>query len=177
MHLLANGNCYACVLQSAIVRGYRGRISERSASLAISDAGSPSARVAVVSVSTDRAVGEKAATVLVVEDDRAVRLLFTRVLQGAGYQVIACENGTAGLEAARNHLDEIDAVVTDARMPGIQGPRLISRIRALRPEIPAILVSGNIVEAGTDASTVFLTKPVSPGLLTRELRRLLNSRM
>lgn len=131
----------------------------------------------MVSVSTDRAVGEKAATVLVVEDDRAVRLLFTRVLQGAGYQVIACENGTAGLEAARNHLDEIDAVVTDARMPGIQGPRLISRIRALRPEIPAILVSGNIVEAGTDASTVFLTKPVSPGLLTRELRRLLNSRM
>jgi DNA-binding NtrC family response regulator len=133
--------------------------------------------VAVVSVSTDRAVGEKTATVLVVEDDRAVRLLFTRVLEGAGYEVIACENGTAGLEAARNHLDEIDAVVTDARMPGIQGPRLISRIRALRPEMPAILVSGNMVEAETDASTVFLTKPISPGLLTRELRRLLSNRM
>ncbi len=131
----------------------------------------------MVSVSTDRAVGEKAATVLVVEDDRAVRLLFTRVLQGAGYEVIACEDGTAGLEAARNHLDEIDAVVTDARMPGMQGPRLISRIRALRPEMPAILVSGNMVEAETDASTVFLTKPISPGLLTRELRRLLNSKM
>jgi DNA-binding NtrC family response regulator len=133
--------------------------------------------VAVVSVSTDRAVGEKTATVLVVEDDRAVRLLFTRVLEGAGYEVIACENGTAGLEAARNHLDEIDAVVTDARMPGMQGPRLISRIRALRPEMPAILVSGNMVEAETDASTVFLTKPISPGLLTRELRRLLSNRM
>jgi DNA-binding NtrC family response regulator len=133
--------------------------------------------VAVVSVSTDRAVGEKTATVLVVEDDRAVRLLFTRVLEGAGYEVIACENGTAGLETARNHLDEIDAVVTDARMPGMQGPRLISRIRALRPEMPAILVSGNMVEAETDASTVFLTKPISPGLLTRELRRLLSNRM
>lgn len=131
----------------------------------------------MVSVSTDRAVGEKTATVLVVEDDRAVRLLFTRVLEGAGYEVIACENGTAGLEAARNHLDEIDAVVTDARMPGMQGPRLISRIRALRPEMPAILVSGNMVEAETDASTVFLTKPISPGLLTRELRRLLSNRM
>ncbi len=128
-------------------------------------------------MSTDRVVGERAATVLVVEDDRAVRLLFTQVLQGAGYEVIACENGSAGLEAARNHLEEIDAVVTDAVMPGIQGQRLISRIRALRPEIPAILVSGNMVEAETDRSTVFLTKPVSPGLLTRELRRLLNSRM
>lgn len=112
-----------------------------------------------------------------VEDDRAVRLLFTKVLQRAGYEVIACENGMAGLEAARMHLDQIDAVVTDARMPGMQGPRLISRIRALRPEIPAILVSGNIVEAATDPGTVFLTKPVSPGLLTRELRRLLVGRM
>jgi len=131
----------------------------------------------VVSVSTDRAVSERAATVLVVEDDRAVRLLFTRVLQGAGYDVIACENGTTGLEAARIYLDKIDAVVTDAVMPGMQGPRLISRIRALRPEIPAILVSGNMVEAETDHTTVFLTKPVSPGLLTRELRRLLSGRM
>lgn len=127
--------------------------------------------------STDHAVGEKAATVLVVEDDRAVRLLFTRVLEGAGYEVIACENGTVGFDAARTHLDEIDAVVTDARMPGMQGPRLISRIRALRPGMPAILVSGNLVEGATDPGTVFLAKPISPGTLTRELRRLLSTRM
>ncbi len=110
-----------------------------------------------------------------VEDDRAVRLLFTRILQKAGYDVIACENGALGLEAARNGIDKIDAVVTDARMPGIHGPRLIARIRAMRPEMPAILVSGNIVEADTDHSTVFLTKPVSPAILTRELRRLLSA--
>jgi DNA-binding NtrC family response regulator len=151
--------------------------SERSALLAASDAHSLRTELPVVSLGTDRAVGEKATTVLVVEDDRAVRLLFTKVLQRAGYDVIACENGTAGLEAARNHLEEIDAVVTDARMPGMQGPRLIARIRALRPQMPAILVSGNLVEAETDQSTVFLTKPVSPGLLTRELRRLLSNRM
>jgi DNA-binding NtrC family response regulator len=116
-------------------------------------------------------------TVLVVEDDRAVRLLFTKVLENAGYGVIACENGALGFEVARKQIDRIDAVVTDARMPGMQGPRLIARIRALRPELPAILVSGNIVEAETDRTTVFLTKPVSPGMLTRELRRLLGARM
>jgi DNA-binding NtrC family response regulator len=116
-------------------------------------------------------------TVLVVEDDRAVRLLFTKVLQRAGYDVIACENGTLGLEAARNQIEKIDAVVTDARMPGMQGPRLIARIRAMRPEMPAILVSGNMPDAETDHATVFLVKPVSPGLLTRELRRLLCARM
>ena len=115
--------------------------------------------------------------VLVVEDDRAVRLLFTKVLQRAGYDVIACENGTLGLEAARNQIEKIDAVVTDARMPGMQGSRLIARIRAMRPEMPAILVSGNIPDAETDHATVFLTKPVSPGILTRELRRLLCARM
>lgn len=131
----------------------------------------------MVSVGTDRGVGTGAATVLVVEDDRAVRLLFTKVLQTAGYEVIACENGALGLEAARNQIDKIDAVVTDARMPGMQGPRLIARIRALRPEIPAIVVSGNMVETENDRSTVFLTKPVSPGILTRELRRLLGARV
>lgn len=131
----------------------------------------------VVSAGTNRAVVAQTATVLVVEDDRAIRLLFTKVLQKAGYEVIACENGTVGLEAARRQIDKIDAVVTDARMPGLQGPRLIARIRAMRPEIPAILVSGNMVDAETDESTVFLPKPVSPTILTRELRRLLSARV
>jgi DNA-binding NtrC family response regulator len=134
-------------------------------------------RKTLASADTDRAVGTSTNTVLVVEDDRAVRLLFTKVLQRAGYEVIACENGTLGLEAARNQIEKIDAVVTDARMPGMQGPRLIARIRAMRPEMPAILVSGNMPDAETDHATVFLVKPVSPGILTRELRRLLCARM
>jgi CheY-like chemotaxis protein len=129
----------------------------------------------VVPAGTNRAVGTEAATVLVVEDDRAVRLLFTRILQGAGFEVIACENGAQGLEAARKQIDKIAAIVTDARMPGVHGPRLIARIRALRPEIPAILVSGNMMEHEADPSTVFLTKPVSPAVLTGELRRLLSA--
>ena len=129
----------------------------------------------MVSPGTDRAVGTGTATVLVVEDDRAVRMLFTKILQKAGYIVIACENGAQGLETARKQIDKIDAVITDARMPGVHGPRLIARIRALRPGIPAILVSGNVVEHETDHSTVFLTKPVSPAVLTGELRRLLSA--
>jgi CheY-like chemotaxis protein len=129
----------------------------------------------VVKVGPDRAGGSQAATVLVVEDDRAVRLLFTKILQGAGYEVIACENGALGLEAARKQIDKIDAVVTDARMPGVHGPRLIARIRALRPGMPAILVSGNLLEHETEHGTVFLTKPVSPAVLTGELRRLLSA--
>jgi len=118
-----------------------------------------------------------AATILVVEDDRAVRLLFTRVLQAAGYEVIACENGSAGLESARKNLDSLDAIVTDARMPGMGGQRLIARVRSLKPDLPAIVVSGNLIDGVADDTTVFLAKPVTPGTLTRELRRLLCDRM
>ena len=91
--------------------------------------------------------------------------------------MIACENGSAGLESARKHIDALDAIVTDARMPGMGGQRLITRVRHLKPNLPAIVVSGNVIEGITDPTTVFLCKPVTPGALTRELRRLLCDRM
>ncbi|HEX4037253.1 MAG TPA: response regulator [Acidobacteriaceae bacterium] len=125
------------------------------------------------SAAPERAPAYRAATLLVVEDDRAVRLLFTRVLEGAGYAVIACENGAAGLEAARRRIDEIRAVITDARMPGMSGQKLLGRLRALRPALPAIVVSGTQIDGVADDRTVFLIKPVSPGNLTDELQRLL----
>lgn len=99
------------------------------------------------------------------------------MLQGAGYEVIACENGSAGLESARRNLDSLDAIVTDARMPGMGGQRLIARVRSLKPNVPAIVVSGNVIDGVGDAKTLFLAKPVTPGTLTRELRRLLCDRM
>lgn len=112
-----------------------------------------------------------------VEDDRAVRLLFTRVLESSGYAVIACESGVRALEAARSRLDEIRALVTDAIMPGMSGQKLLSRLRALRPALPAIVVSGNAIDGIDDDTTVFLVKPVTPGRLTEELQRLLCDRM
>ena len=99
------------------------------------------------------------------------------MLQAAHYEVIACENGSAGLESARKNLEKLDAIVTDARMPGMGGQRLIARVRALKPNLPAVVVSGNVIESAGDARTVFLCKPVTPGTLTRELRRLLCDRM
>ncbi|HEX4066470.1 MAG TPA: response regulator [Acidobacteriaceae bacterium] len=135
--------------------------------------GSPFAGECLSSAFTDRAPGEAATTILVVEDDHAVRLLFTRVLETAGYRVIACENGTTGLAAARLQIDRISAIVTDAKMPGMSGETLIARIRSLRPELPAIVVSGNTLDGVSDSATVFLAKPVSPGKLTAELERLL----
>jgi len=92
--------------------------------------------------------------------------------------VIACEDGICGVKEACARIDGVDAVITDAHMPGMTGSELVFRIRALRPEIPVIMVSGS-VEAEMnplpdDAATVRLSKPVSPDRLRRELRRLLS---
>jgi CheY-like chemotaxis protein len=111
------------------------------------------------------------ATVLVVEDDRAIRYLFTEVLRGSGYVVLPCEDGARGLEVAQAQIAEIDAVITDSRMPGLDGRELIRAIRALRPELPILVVSGAVEDrSATDPATRYLTKPLSPDRLTIELR-------
>lgn len=124
-----------------------------------------------------RSARSGAPTILVVEDDRSIRYLFTEVLRGAGYIVIACEDGTLGLEAARSCEGGIHAVVTDAAMPGLECREMIAQIRALHPGIPVVVVSGSFEEGvshpSADATTLFLPKPLSPDRLKGELRRLL----
>jgi CheY-like chemotaxis protein len=123
-----------------------------------------------------RSASDRAAVVLVVEDDRAIRYLFTQVLASNGFQVIACEDGTSGLATAKARIDDIQAMVTDSRMPGLDGRELIAQVRALRPTLPILVVSGNIDEnaaRSADPATRYLSKPLSPDQLTVELRRLL----
>lgn len=116
-------------------------------------------------------------TVLVVEDDRAIRYLFTEVLSRAGYEVIACEDGTLGLEMARERSHHIDAVITDSSMPGLDSREMITAIRVLRPDIPVVVVSGSMGDHpslfASDPEILFLPKPLSPERLTVELERLL----
>jgi two-component system cell cycle sensor histidine kinase/response regulator CckA len=125
-----------------------------------------------------RSVADGTATILVVEDDRAIRYLFTAVLRSNGFVVIACEDGASGLAMARANIDEIHAVVTDSSMPGLDGRQLIAEIRALRPAMPILVVSGSIDDgasrAPADPSITWLCKPLSPDRLTVELRKLLS---
>jgi CheY-like chemotaxis protein len=123
-----------------------------------------------------RPASDRKATVLVVEDDRTIRYLFTHVLIGNGFEVIACEDGASGLAMAKARINDIHALVTDSRMPGLDGRELIAQIRALRPTLPILVVSGNIDEnaaRNADPATLYLAKPLSPDRLTVELRRLL----
>lgn len=108
-----------------------------------------------------------------VEDDRAIRYLFSEVLRNSGYNVIPCEDGAHGLEVARARIDEIDAVITDSKMPGLSGPELIAQIRELRPSMPILVISGHLENRPVDLATRYLSKPLSPDRLTGELRRAL----
>lgn len=116
-------------------------------------------------------------TVLVVEDDRSIRYLFTEVLSRAGYEVIACEDGTLGLETARERSQHIDAVITDSSMPGLDSREMIAAIRVLRPGIPVVIVSGSMGDGSSrmdpESDILFLPKPLSPERLKIELERLL----
>lgn len=119
------------------------------------------------------------ATVLLVEDDRAIRHLFTHVLHNNGFFVIAAEDGATGLDIARARIHTLDAVITDSRMPGLEGHELVAHIRSLRADIPILVVSGGVDTAAganrSDPGTRYFAKPVSPERLMVELRRSLRN--
>jgi two-component system cell cycle sensor histidine kinase/response regulator CckA len=82
------------------------------------------------------------ATLLVVEDDGQLRGIMARALSDAGYRVIAAGSGAEALRAAEGHSGEIDLLLTDVVMPGMNGRELADRIAAARPATPALFLSG-----------------------------------
>jgi len=108
--------------------------------------------------------------VLVVDDEELLVKLAIRTLEELGYAPVGFASSTAALEAFRAQPGLFDAVVTDERMPGLSGSELVREMRAMRPDIPILLVGGYVggqvtalaLEAGADE---VLKKP----LLTREL--------
>lgn len=106
-------------------------------------------------------------TILLVEDEDAVRMFAVRALRNKGYTVLEADSGDTALEIISNGEHEIDLMVSDVVMPNMDGPTLIRRARELRPEIRAVFISGYAEEAfrrslGDDLTDVeFLAKPFS----------------
>ena len=86
-------------------------------------------------------------TVLLVEDEDAVRLFSARALRNKGYKVLEARSGEAALEIVSEHLQEIDLVISDVVMPRIDGPTLIKELRGRRPELRVIFISGYAEDA------------------------------
>ncbi|RMF12295.1 MAG: hybrid sensor histidine kinase/response regulator [Candidatus Dadabacteria bacterium] len=104
--------------------------------------------------------------VLYCEDEEPVRHLITRAFQRAGHQVTAFGNGTEALTWLREHLDEVDVLLTDVVMPGLRGFELAHLVRQLRQNLPVVFLTAQAEpgrsehEWGRDDASAVLFKPV-----------------
>ena len=117
-------------------------------------------------------------TVLVVEDEERVLALIHTMLRGAGYRVLAAETVEDALRLSDQD-EPIDLLLTDVVMPRMSGPELAERVRARRPDLRVLYMSGYTDHPITrktvlDARTHFLSKPLTPSGLRQEIRRLLD---
>ena len=111
--------------------------------------------------------------ILVVDDKPDVTTMFQMALELYGYRVSVADDGARALDIDMQ--DPVDAIISDLRMPRMNGKELVARLRARRPELPAIIVSGYAAEEDLSGQNVkVLTKPVSLESLTGELDELLD---
>jgi PAS domain S-box-containing protein len=118
-------------------------------------------------------------TVLLAEDEAAVRHLAERILGELGYTVLAASNGEEALRMASTHgLERIDLVLTDVVMPVMGGTELVERLRAGRADLRVLFMSGYTGTAGVDrfldADAGFLQKPFTLDVLTHKVREVLD---
>jgi PAS domain S-box-containing protein len=112
-------------------------------------------------------------TILLVEDEQALREVTRRILAGAGYRVIVAEHGPEALTIADAHPEEIDLLLSDVIMPQMPGPQLAQRLLERRPSLRVLLMSGfaqPILDSGgfLRDGMVLIEKPFSgPALLAK----------
>jgi PAS domain S-box-containing protein len=121
-----------------------------------------------------------AETILLVEDEDLVRALTRRILEGLGYDVLEAADAEAALAHVRTHAGKIALVLSDVVMPGTDGLRLSAKIRALRPEVRVLYMSGYTDEAiaregAFEPGTFFLQKPFTPFSLGKRIREVLGA--
>jgi two-component system, cell cycle sensor histidine kinase and response regulator CckA len=124
-----------------------------------------------------RPEGARAYTILLVEDDPDTRKVLSKVLERAGYTVIASNDGNAAFRLCLESGENIDLIVTDIVLPGINGIDLVELFQAQWPQIKAILLSGQIqrvVLQENNRNLPFLQKPVTPEALLEKIREVLN---
>ena len=115
------------------------------------------------------------ATLLVAEDDEALRRLMVQVLRRAGYQVLEAENGEVALSVSDG--EHLDALVSDIDMPILGGVELALSLQASTPRLPVLLVSGHAEASAarelTPRTSAFLAKPFKPSELVDQVNALL----
>ncbi len=113
-----------------------------------------------VSFVTEKAVP----TILIVDDETAVRRLVRLMLQETGYDFLEAEDGLAAYQLIRTRRGALDLVITDMQMPHMTGAELIRRVKLEYPEVKTLCVSGNADSMSPNAH-YFLPKPFTRAAL------------
>jgi PAS domain S-box-containing protein len=115
-------------------------------------------------------------TVLLVEDEDAVRSLARAVLRRHGYTVLEARHGVDALRLAERHRDDIHLLLTDVVMPHMKGPELAERLASVRPKMKVLYMSGYVDRSAMPdfTSVSFLPKPFTPETLARKVRLILD---
>ncbi len=137
--------------------------------------------VAVSAPSSEPRSGEgHGETILLVEDEGAVRDLVATALGERGYVILAAADAEEALRLEREHSGALDLLITDVVMRGMRGPELAQRIRERRPGIPVLLMSGYpddamSAEGAIEGCTAFLQKPFRVSALGAKVAEVLRT--
>jgi two-component system cell cycle sensor histidine kinase/response regulator CckA len=120
-------------------------------------------------------------TILLVEDEEMVRNLMREVLERDGYRVLACATPAEGIEMARARGGEIELLLTDVVMPGMNGREMAERIHQFLPLLPVVFMSGYTHQALAEHGEVdpkfdYLQKPFTLTALNEKLKKALGER-
>jgi PAS domain S-box-containing protein len=181
---------HACLLKRALDEEHElrwnvdeiAKASERAASLtdrllSADPRAAAEPTIPVLPVARAAAGGE---TVLVVEDEDAVRVFTGRALAGSGYTVLEAKRAEEALEIVSQYPGQISALLTDVSMPGMSGCELAQKLALTRPALKVILMSGydaaDPVLGSIASSLSFLQKPFTPDVLATKLREVLDGK-
>jgi len=131
--------------------------------------------------SAQPATARRTGTILLVEDQAAIRMLLEDVLSEAGHRVLGAADGRAAVEIASDYAGAVDLLITDVVMPEMSGPDLASQMIPGRPNLIVLYMSGYtdhaLLQRGAlEQGAAFLQKPFLPEFLLSKIDELLSSR-
>ena len=133
------------------------------------------APVEALAESAPAATGKE--TVLIVEDEEAVRRLMSAALEQHGYRVLIAADGVEALKLIASHAGPLDLLVTDLLMPGMNGNELARKVKDRLPGLEVLCISGyaeELRQSGEIDENAFLQKPFTPQALLRKVRDMLD---